>query len=151
MSAKNDIATKNDTASKKMTWAEKIDMDVEKMTWRAKISVDKSTVSEDQWLHSWLRARGSNPRRCTLKRTQPLEEGRGKRIASTLVFRKVVEKNFAQISPHRLTFQEKKLNKMFFLSSAARSLNSKKWYCWEKGFSRPQKQANVFQLLQWCH
>ena len=48
MSAKNDIATKNDTVSKKMTWAEIIDMDVEKMTWRAKISVDKSTVSEDQ-------------------------------------------------------------------------------------------------------
>ena len=32
----------------KMTWAEKIDMDVEKMTWTAKKSVDKSTVSEDQ-------------------------------------------------------------------------------------------------------
>ena len=82
-------------------------MDGEKMTWRAKTSLYKSTVSEDRWLHSWLRARGSNPRRCTLKRTQPVQEGRGKRIASTLVFRKVVEKNFAQISLHRLTFREK--------------------------------------------
>ena len=95
------------TRSVKMTWAAKNEMDGEKMTWRAKTSVYKSTVSEDQWLHSWLSARGSNPRRCTLKRTQPVQEGRGKRIASTLVSRKVVEKNFAQISLHRLTFREK--------------------------------------------